>query len=51
MSDTPHLVQMFDSTVVRGHVSAVGAKGSRTVRLAPSPQDDQLMSQDTRTVG
>ncbi|MHB9435591.1 MULTISPECIES: LysR substrate-binding domain-containing protein [unclassified Mesorhizobium] len=24
-----HLVQMFDSSVVRGHVSAVGAKGPR----------------------
>jgi transposase len=26
MSDTPHLVQMFDSTVVRAHVSAASAK-------------------------
>src|SRR5881227_3801601 len=33
MSDTAHLVQMFDSTVVRAHVSAAGAKGGRTVRL------------------
>jgi transposase len=49
MSDTPHLVQMFDSTVLRAHVSAASAKGGRTVRLALSPQDDQLMSQDTRT--
>jgi transposase len=32
MSDTAHLVQMFDSTVVRAHVSAAGAKGGRTVR-------------------
>jgi transposase len=51
MSDTPHLVQMFDSTVVRAHVSGASAKGGRTVRLALSPQDDQLMSQDTRTIG
>src|SRR3569623_1958653 len=27
MSQTAHLVQMFDSTVVRAHVSAAGAKG------------------------
>ena len=34
-SGTAHLVQMFDSTVVRAHVSAAGAKGgSRTRRLA-----------------
>src|SRR3712207_1253745 len=32
MSRTAHLVQMFDSTVVRAHVSAAGAKGGRTVR-------------------
>ena len=31
-SETAHLVQMFDSTVVRAHVSAAGAKGGRTVR-------------------
>lgn len=27
-----HLVQMFDSTIVRAHVSAAGAKGGRRVR-------------------
>jgi transposase len=32
MSQTAHLVQMFDSTVVRAHVSAAGAKGGRTGR-------------------
>ena len=31
-SRTAHLVQMFDSTVVRAHVSAAGAKGGRAVR-------------------
>jgi transposase len=31
-SPTAHLVQMFDSTVVRAHVSAAGAKGGRTLR-------------------
>jgi len=31
-SPTAHLVQMFDSTVIRAHVSAAGAKGGRTAR-------------------
>jgi len=34
MSSTAHLVQMFDSTVVRAHVSAAGAKGGKTKRSA-----------------
>jgi transposase len=34
LSQTAHLVQMFDSTVVRAHVSAAGAKGGR--RMSPS---------------
>jgi hypothetical protein len=29
MSESAHLVQMFDSTVVRAHVSAAGAKEGR----------------------
>jgi transposase len=33
MSRTAQLVQMFDSTIVRAHVSAAGAKGGRMVRL------------------
>ena len=33
LSRTAHLVQMFDSTIVRAHVSAAGAKGGRMVRL------------------
>ena len=32
LSRSAHLVQMFDSTVVRAHVSAAGAKGGKTVR-------------------
>jgi transposase len=32
LSETAHLVQMFDSTVVRAHVSAAGAKGGRTAK-------------------
>lgn len=34
LSRTAHLVQMFDSTVVRAHVSAAGAKGGS--RATPS---------------
>jgi transposase len=32
MSGTGHLVQMVDSTIVRAHVSAAGAKGGRRAR-------------------
>ncbi len=32
LSQTAHLVQLFDSTVVRAHVSAAGAKGGSTAR-------------------
>lgn len=32
LSSSAHLVQMFDSTIVRAHVSAAGAKGGSTVR-------------------
>ena len=32
LSPTADLVQMFDSTVVRAHVSAAGAKGGSTIR-------------------
>src|SRR5215203_816121 len=32
MSQTAHVVQMLDSTVVRAHVSAAGAKGGRMVK-------------------
>ena len=32
LSETAHLVQMFDSTVVRAHVSAAGAKGGKRGR-------------------
>jgi transposase len=36
LSRTAHLVQMFDSTIVRAHVSAAGAKGGRTRRPWPA---------------
>ncbi len=32
LSRTAHLVQMFDSTVIRAHVSAAGAKGGKTAK-------------------
>jgi transposase len=32
LSRSAHLVQMFDSTVVRAHVSAAGAKGGKRAR-------------------
>jgi transposase len=32
MSTSAHLIQMFDSTIVRAHVSAAGAKGGRRAR-------------------
>lgn len=32
LSGTAHLVQMLDSTVVRAHVSAAGAKGGSTTK-------------------
>lgn len=32
MSPTAHLLQMFDSTIVRAHVSAAGAKGGRKAK-------------------
>jgi transposase len=32
MSPSAHLIQMFDSTIVRAHVSAAGAKGGRKLR-------------------
>lgn len=32
LSESAHLVQMFDSTVARAHVSAAGAKGGKTIR-------------------
>lgn len=43
MSPSAHLIQMFDSTIVRAHVSAAGAKGGSkarpsAARAAGSPQ-------------
>jgi transposase len=32
LSSSAHLVQMFDSTIIRAHVSAAGAKGGSQIR-------------------
>jgi transposase len=37
LSRTAHLVQMFDSTAVRAHVSAAGAKGGSRARRSAAP--------------
>jgi transposase len=37
LSETAHLVQMFDSTIARAHVSAAGAKGGRANRHWAAP--------------
>ncbi len=34
LSSSAHLIQMFDSTIVRAHVSAAGAKGGSKARLS-----------------
>ena len=39
-SKTAHLVQMFDSTVVRAHVSAAGAKGGSKIRRSAAREVD-----------
>ena len=37
LSGTAHLVQMFDSTIVRAHVSAAGAKGGKANKRWAAP--------------
>jgi len=45
LSSSAHLVQMFDSSVVRAHVSAAGAKGGRKgTRLGVQKAVSQLKS-------
>ena len=36
-SETAHLVQFFDSTTVRAHVSAAGAKGGNRAKRSAAP--------------
>ena len=44
LSQTAHLVQMFDSTAVRAHVSAAGAKGAAGSGARPLPR--RVLDQD-----
>jgi transposase len=37
LSDTAHLVQMFDSTIVRAHVAAAGAQGGKAGKHWAAP--------------
>jgi len=39
-SESAHLVQLFDSTIARAHVSAAGAKGGSMVRPSAGPAAD-----------
>jgi transposase len=47
-SKTAHLVQMFDSTVVRAHVSAAGAKGGRKIRRSAAREADSRAKSTSR---
>lgn len=38
MSSSAHLVQMFDSAIVRAHVCAAGAKGGSKIRRLGAPR-------------
>ena len=40
LSERAHLVQMFDSTVIRAHVSAAGAKGGGMAKPSGAPGEE-----------
>ena len=50
MSQTAHLVQMFDSTVVRAHVSAAGAKGGKKIRRSAGRAADSRRKSISRPI-
>jgi transposase len=51
MSASAHLIQMFDSTIVRAHVSAAGAKGgNKAKRSAGRAAGSRRKSTPKRTV-
>jgi len=50
LSETAHLVQMFDSTVVRAHVSAAGAKGGRTIRRSAARAEASRRKSISRSI-
>ena len=49
LSRTAHLVQMFDSTIIRAHVSAAGARGA--ARSSSGPLAWRLLDQDPPQAG
>src|SRR6202167_4486181 len=49
MSLSAHLIQMFDSTIVRAHVSAAGARGAR--RASGRPLARRLHYENPREIG
>jgi transposase len=50
MSSSAHLIQMFDSTIVRAHVSAAGAKGGKELkRSVARAADSRRKSTPNRT--
>ncbi|MFC1455639.1 transposase [Microvirga arabica] len=51
LSETAHLVQMFDSTIVRAHVSAAGAKGGRATRRSAAPGAASRPRSTSRPIG
>jgi transposase len=51
LSETAHLVQMFDSTIVRAHVSAAGAKGGRAGRRSAAPAVGSQPRSTSRPIG
>ena len=50
-SRTAHLVQMLDSTIVRAHVSAAGAKGGRMVKRWAAPAAVSRLRSTSRLIG
>jgi transposase len=50
MSASAHLIQMFESTVVRSHVSAADAKGSKARRSAAHAAGSQRKSKPRRII-
>ena len=50
-SRTAHLVQMLDSTIVRAHVSAAGAKGGRMVKRWAAPAAVSRPRSTSRLIG
>jgi len=50
LSETAHLVQMFDSTVVRAHVSAAGAKGGKTIKRSAARVADSRRKSTSKSI-